>query len=720
MNDGAGRHKAGWRGGKALPPGAELRRAPLWLPTGLGAGIALYLALPVEPPAWLAALVLLPVAALVSGLARRGGVPGVAGALALAAVAAGFSAAILEARRVAAPVIAAPLTETVDGRVIERSRASSGAPRVTLDRVVIHGLDPRETPARVRIALVGTAPEAAPGPGTAMRVYARLFAPGGPVEPGGFDFRRKAFFEGLGGVGYAEGPVLIVGRAEADGVLDAARLRLAVFRAALADALMAALPGPEGAFAAAIVAGDRSGIEEADAEALRAANLSHLLAISGLHMGILTGLVFVVARLGLAAVPGLALRHPTKKIAAVVAVLAGAAYLAVAGATVATQRAFIMAAVVFLAVLLDRPAISLRALALAAAIILLLHPLSLVDVGFQMSFAATAALVATYEAIARGRWRAWELPRGGPWWRRGARRAGIYLGALVLTSVVAGLATAPFAAYHFNRVAPYGLPANLAAVPAMGLLIAPMAVMAAVAAPFGLARWPLEGMGAGIAWVLAVAEEVASWPGAYGAVEAAHWAVLPAIALGGLWLAIWRGWWRVLGLAPMAAGLVLWAAPAERPAVLIGPGARLVGVMGPEGRAVDHARAQSFAAERWLLGDGAPEDQEVASARPGLEHGRGWARADLGRGWRLEVVHARRPDRARLRALCEPGVVLVARHGGPIEGPCLYLGEAELATGGALAIRMGEAGPRLDWAREARMRRPWLPEAGGAAAAGGD
>jgi len=684
----------------------ETRRAALWVPACLGAGISLYFALPREPHwawAWGA---LLPLGIILSGMARRGGAASLMLSVALFSAWAGFGAAIFEAQRVAAPVLAVPVDETVDGRVIGRSQSASGAPRVLLDRLTIYGLPADKTPARVRIALIETDLADAPQPGARIRVYARLHPPGGPVEPGGFDFARKAYFERLGGVGYAQSPPLPLGRAEAGGPLDRAWLWLAEARIRLADGLRARIPGPEGAFAAAIIAGDRAGIAEADAEALRASNLSHLLAISGLHMGILTGLVFAVARLAMAAIPGVALRLPAKKLAALAGLLAGCAYLALSGATVATQRAFIMAAVVFIAVMLDRPAITLRALAVAAVIILLIHPISLLDVGFQMSFAATTALVASYEAIRRAsaEWR----PAGGGLARRAARTVAFYACGVALSSLVAGLATAPFAAFHFDRLAPYGLPANLAAVPAMGLWIAPSAIAAAVLAPFGWAEPALAAMGWGIAWVLTVAREVASWPGAYAALPAAPPMVLPLIALGGLWLAVWRSWVRMFGLAPVVCALALWGIGAPRAEVLIAPGGRLVGVLGPEGRAVDHARAQSFAARTWLERDGAPADQALSAERPGLSHGRGWARAVLPNGWTLEVIHGRSPEPADLVARCRERVILVARHGGEVDGPCLYVGSAALERGGALAIHAPEGtAPRLVWARDVLRQRPW-------------
>lgn len=680
---------------------AESRRAVLWLPVALGIGVWLYISLPFElGPEW--SLLALPLLlALIAGWARRAGWGARAFALAVVATAVGFAAASLEARRSVAPVLAGQIEETVDGRVISVTRASSGAPRATLERVTIYGLATEITPERVRIALIETELADAPRPGERIRLHARLFPPGGPVEPGGFDFRRRAFFERIGGVGYALGPVLRLPAATETGTLARLRIWLARARSEISAGLRARLSGAEAAFAAAIIVGDRAAIEEADAEALRAANLAHLLAISGLHMGILCGLVFAGVRVAFAMVPAIALRYPIKKVAAVAALLAGLAYLAVSGATVPTQRAYVMVAVALTAVLLDRPALTLRALALAAAIVLLFRPISLVDPGFQMSFAATAALIAVFERLRLPR------PEGGLRPRDLAVRPLLYLAGLAISSIVAGVATAPFAAYHFNQSALYGLPANLVALPVMGLWIAPSAILAGALAPLGLSGPAVDAMGQGIGIVLAVAHTVAGWPGAVRPVPAAPGDALLAVVLGGLWLLLWRSRLRWAGLPAILFGLALWGAPPHRPDVLVAPGARLIGVMGPEGRAVDHPRAQSFAAETWARRDGAPVDQVQAAARPGLEHGRGWARADLPSGWRLEVLHGRTPDLGRLRDLCRARTLLIARHGPPLAGDCAYFGEARLAATGALAVWADADGLRIETAGGGR--RLWDP-----------
>ncbi len=683
---------------------AEARRAPLWLPACFAVGIAIYTGLDAEPPVVLLALPLLPAALVLSGQARRGGAVGLGLASALLAMALGLAAAILETRRAAAPVVPGETAETVEGRVVAVGRAASGVPRLTLTDLTVYGFDPAATPARVRLALVDPGAEAPPL-GHRIRVYARLFPPGGPVEPGGFDFRYRAFFDRLGGVGYVRGAaVLDLGPDRAAGSADALALTVMRLRDGLSRWLRTQLPGPEGAFAAAILAGDRAGIMETDEEALRIANLSHLLAISGLHMGILTGLVFAAVRFGLAAVPAVALRLPTKKIAAVAALAAGAGYLALTGATVATQRAFVMVGVALLAVLLDRPAITLRALAVAALVVLAVRPSSLYDVGFQLSFAATTALVAVYEALGRRR-----RPRGGSLGRRALRGATVYLGALLLTSLVAGLATAPIAAFHFNRSASYGLLANLLALPAMGLWIAPMAMLAGVLAPIGLASPAVEVMGAGIAWILAVAHWVAALPGAVALVPAGPPGVLPLLAVGGLWLALWRSSWRWAGILPVAAALALWVGMPARPGLLVAPEAKVAGLLTPAGRAVTERRYQSFAVERWLRRDGDAATQEEAFARAGFVRDGSVARGTLPGGWAVAVETARQPEAEALAGLCRPRTVLVARNGPEIAGPCLYFGRNRLLRSGAIAVDIDADGsPRIATSERPGRARPWL------------
>lgn len=565
-----------------------------WVPVCLALGIAAYFGLSVEPDPMLYAV---PgtLGALCAAAALRwpGGWSALGWGVTLAA--AGFCLAGWRAQDVAAPVLGWRYYGPVEGRVVALDRSASDALRVTLDRVRMARMSPARVPGRVRLSLHG--PPADLHPGQRIMTTAHLSPPQGPTEPDGFDFRRHAWFQGLGAVGYTRVPVLTVEPPHA----SSAGLRVFALRMAASARLLDVLPGDPGGFAAAVTTGDRSVMGRGALDALRASNLAHLLAISGLHMGLLTGFVFASLRIGIALFPAAALRLPVKKIAAVGALITAAGYLALSGGNVATERAFIMVAVALCAILVDRRAISLRAVAIAALIVLTLRPEALLGPGFQMSFAATTGLVAVF-----GWLRDVDLPRA-PGWARPV------LG-VVISSAVAGLATAPVGAAHFNTVSHFGLLANLLSVPLMGVLVIPAAVLAAVLAPIGAEVVGLTLMGWGLKWILGVAYWVAGLEGAQGYVTSPPGAVLPLLALGLLWLILWRGRARLAGSIPAVVAFFLWAG-AERPVVLIADTGGLVGVMTNEGRALSKPRGAGFIAKNWLENDGDGGDQTIAAAR---------------------------------------------------------------------------------------------------------
>jgi competence protein ComEC len=297
------------------------------------------------------------------------------------------------------------------------------------------------------------------------------------------------------------------------------------------------------------------------------------------------------------------LRHPIKKWAAAAAMLAGFAYLMISGAAFATVRSLIMISIMFLAVLLDRPALALRNVILAATLILVLFPESLFDVGFQMSFAAVLALVSIYEALrARALWTSLM--------EHTSSRIVVFFAGIVLSTLIASAAVAPFAAYHFHKSQQYAVIANLIALPVCNVLVMPAAL---IAMPFGLEALPLRVMGWGIEAMVWVANRVAEIPGAVLRVPAMPTAAFVLMIAGGLWLMLWRTRWRLAGIALIAGGAAL--APTLRaPDIIIGRDAELVAVRGPDGElsAVGATRA-SFELERWLEHDGARRSIEEAA-----------------------------------------------------------------------------------------------------------
>jgi competence protein ComEC len=219
----------------------------------------------------------------------------------------------------------------------------------------------------------------------------------------------------------------------------------------------------------------------------------------------------------------------------------------------------------------------------------------------------------------------------------------------------------------------------------MSVWITPAACIAGLLAPFGLAGPALEAMGLGIEQIMVISHWIAGLPGADRSVRAAPAAAIGLVAIGGLWMALWRARWRLVGLAGIAAGIALWAAAPPRPELLVAPEARLIGLMGPDGRVLDNAKAGAFVAQNWLRRDGDPAAQAAAAARPGLVRDGKRLSGALSNGWRLEVLGGR-PKPADLGALCQPRTLLIARNGDPVQGPCVYFGADALAESGALAI----------------------------------
>ncbi len=608
-------------------------------------------------------------------------------AVALACVMVGLLSIGLRAHLVQAPMLEFPYYGPVQGRIVDIDRSQSDALRLTLDQVVLADHGAGETPQTVRVSLHGPPPALPYVPGQTVMLTARIAAPEGPTEPGGFDFRRMAYFNQLGAVGYTSSPVVLwappQGGAE---VINRLRNRLSL-------AIEAGVPGDSGAFASGVMTGDRSNISAAVISDLRLSSLAHLLAISGMNMAFITGFVFAITRYGLALIPPVALRVNSKKLAAVAAFGVALFYLLLSGANVATTRAFLMVSVMLGAVLLDRRALSFRSVALSALVLLMVQPESLTEPGFQLSFAATIALIAGFAQT-----QAWLKARVPGW-----TVAPLMLG---MTSLLAGLATAPFAAATFNRFTDYGLIANLLTVPVMSLLMGAGAT-AALLAPFGLAGPALWVMDQCARWILFVAHWIAGLDGAVTMIPSPDAWVVPLIACGALWVVLWSGRMRVAGLAPMALALVLWGLT-DRPAGLISSDGVLVGLMGPEGRALSAPKGAGFAAKSWLEDDGDLALPEAAALRPGFAGPKSARRFTIG-GVRGVVLSGKTGLDSLAEACAMADLVIVPVSLGPapqVSGGCLVVDRPVLDRAGAFALRVEPGGLRLVPVRQ--VPRIWM------------
>ncbi len=680
---------------------AQASRWTLWTPVAFGLGGAGYMALRAEPPLWLA-LFLASVALLCCRAARRWRGDGLAVVIAvLAAFAtAGFLGAKVRSDRVAAPVApTADAPRRIEGWVVDVPSRGAGGMRVLVAPVWISGLDPDQTPVRVRVTLRdGIAPLP---PGTPIRLTAMIGPPPDPASPGAYDFARDAWFDRVGGVGFTLGAP-----EEAELARPPWRLRLAMAinaaRWRLAQRIVARMGETSGGIGAAMVTGHEAWITPQQTEDMRASGLAHILSISGLHMAIVGGFVFAAVRLLVALWPWLALRVPGKKVAAAAGLLAVGTYLVVSGAPPPAERAAITASVAFAAILFDRQAISLRTLAVAALIILALQPEAAAAPGFQMSFAATTALVALAEA--------WPRPVreiSTPWWIRGPQAVMVWLLAALAASFVAGLATGPFAMHHFNRIASYGLFANLVVSPLSSFIIMPFLALGGALEPLGLGGPFLWVAGQGIDAMVGVAHTTAVQPGAQVTIASAPGAALPTAFLGIMLLCLWKGRLRWLG-APLAMAVLIWPRPAPPDVWIASDGAAVAVRQGREAILL-RPEARRFAADLWARRRGLAIDENPEAVRDAM------FRCDRfsclpGQGPDVALwAGKKRPKLSVYGDLCAPGRLVILRSEAPWRGceGALLLTARDFAQGGSAELWRTPDGWRVRWANDSRGRRPW-------------
>lgn len=575
----------------------ELDRGAAFLlvPVLLGVGAVSYFSLDAEPG-------LLQPAALVclaGGLAFLARSRPVTHLCLLAALvcALGFFAAKAETWRAGTQMLGSEISTRLTARVVSIDLMESGRVRLTLDVLSTARPTLRYVPGRVRLSARSI--PAGMVAGSTVSGYVRLLPPTGPVRPGSYDFSFQSYFDGIGGSGFFLSNPELVKQAP---MPLSARISSTIenAREAIAGHIRDSVGGAEGEIAAALIVGVRAGIPDAINEAMRKTGIYHIISISGLHMALVAGTVMAMMRGLFALFPDFSSRRPVKKYAAFAALFSIAAYLVISGVVVAAERSFIMLAVMLVAVLFDRAALTMRNLAISAIAVIVVSPHEVVGPSFQMSFAATAALVGAYAG-----WSDYRAGRasGKPPPRRSlavflSRKFAGGMGGLAVTSIVAGGATTLFAMWHFQRVAPLSLFANLAVMPIVSVIVMPFAVLSALAMPFGADGPFLYVMGKGLTAMIVISE----WIAARSPIDAVGLVSVQSVLLVTIALVIATmatTWLRWAALPFALAGLL--AIPSVRaPDVLISEDARLVGLpIGGGELAVNRPRPNEFTLDNW-------------------------------------------------------------------------------------------------------------------------
>jgi competence protein ComEC len=670
-----------------------------WIPVAFGSGIALYFAADHEPVLAVAAVtaIVLAAAALLLRRSRWFAVAVVA-----AAVAAGFAIATWKTARLAHTVLARPLySVSLSGFVETRDI------RERTDRFVLR-VTQMEAPRgdirleRVRLSVrKGTAPDV----GSFVQLKARLLPPPAPSRPGSYDFSRDMFFAGIGASGFVMGAITAAQPPDGGGV----RLRYAAFMQGLRDRIDArirnVLEGDNRAIATALLTGRRDAISTPVNDAMFISGLGHVLSISGYHMAVVAGVVFFAVRALLALIPGFAVGFPIKKWSAAAALVAAAFYLLLSGAEVATQRSFFMTAVVLIAVIVDRRAITFRTLAVAALIVLALAPEALVHPSFQMSFAATLGLVALVQI---GMPNLFASPDHSAT-ARVALWGGREIVMLLLASLIAGLATTPYAAFHFHRVTPYGVLANLAAMPVVSAMVMPAGLLGLIAAPFGLDGFFWWLMGLGVDWMVAVAQWVAALPGAVGRVGAFGTGPLIAGSVGIILMGLLRTPLRWSGGVVLAIAIA-WALQVKQPEILIAGDGNSVAVRGRDGRLhLIRTGRDAFLLREWLAADADPRSAGDTSLGEGVSCDETGCVAPLANG-RL-VALALRAD-ALAEDCSRAALVVTAKPASP-DCAAIVIDRERLQRQGTIALSRKGDGFAHSAVRPKGANRPWSPAAAG-------
>jgi competence protein ComEC len=673
-----------------------------WIPAAFGCGLAGYFAAEREPVLW-APLALLAAATCCAVLTRLRPVA-FAVSIALAASAAGFAVATAKSARIAHEILQFPASGVALKGFVEAREERERSDRIVLS---VHHMQAPRLDAKLERVRVSVRKKTAPPVGAFVSLTARLSPPLQPLQPGGYDFARDLYFHGIAATGFVLGAI----RPAVPPAAPGWRLRYAATIAAMRDSIdariRAVVPGDAGAIASALITGKRDAISAPVNEAMYVSSLAHILSISGYHMAVVAGVVFFTIRAAIALFPALASRHPIKKWAAIAALGAAAFYLLLSGAEVATQRAFIMTAMVLIGVMADRPALTLRTIAVAALAVMLFSPEAIVHPSFQMSFAATLALIAVYE-------------RGLPWFStvpetklatRIALWGGREIAALVLASLIAGLATTLFAAYHFHRLAPYGVIANLLAMPIVSLWVMPSGLMALVAAPFGFDGLFWRLMGEGIEWMVAVATLVSSLPGAVGRIAAFGIGPVLLGTAGILLLCLLRSPLRFGGIVALLAAIAL-AATAPQPDAIASSDGQIVALRTKEGRlSIMHGRRDAFVIRDWLAADGDARTPQDAALKENVLCDLAGCVGRLADGSPVALALTAEA----LAEDCVRAAVIVTPREAPPDCGGMVIDRDLLRLRGAVSLtQTGPASFELLGARSQAEQRPWTPRQRGA------
>ncbi len=518
----------------------ELDNYFLWIPVLIAFGVIIFFAFPIDPNVFICLLCYC-ITCAISLLVRKMPFWHFL-SVALMVFMAGFTTAAIRAELVRAPVLERQIDRAwIMGNVTEINTTEGGL-KIILEELYISGYNDK-LPYKIRVTIKKAAEKIEIG--DRIGLFAGLMPPPPPSLPKGFDYQQYAYFKQIGAIGYAISKVRILDKGMH---LSGVQQYFASLRQKVESRVFASMPPSEAAIAVGILVGDSSAINAEEYEAIRKSGLAHIIAISGMHIVVVVGLIFISVRFLLSRLSYLPLRIDIKKAAAIFAIFGSLFYLLIAGSPLSAQRAFIMSTIVLAAIILDRRANPMRSVALAATIILILTPEAILSASLQMSFAASIALVASFNL-------------SSAFFNISSRRGIIpkalsYFATVTISTLVAGIATSPFIIYHFNQFSTYSVLSNLIAIPLADFIIMPAGMIAMLLMLLSLEGFALYPMQWGITAMLQVAQTVAALPNSSFYVPSISAIGLVFITFGGLILCLFTTRLRYIGLIPVCFGML--------------------------------------------------------------------------------------------------------------------------------------------------------------------
>lgn len=412
--------------------------------------------------------------------------------------------------------------------------------------------------------------------GQCVETVATVSKPSAPLMPNGFDFARHAFYQGISAIGYTESNVFVVDCDENHQYKSKISDDILNLRIDISSLVQKALPENEASVASAVLVGNKNLVSETLYAQYRNAGLAHFLSISGLHMGFIAAFAFFLVRFLMSLVPYFALHYSSKKVACIFAIILSFVYLLLSGMAVPATRAFLMSSLVFLGLIFDREAISLRMTSFAALLILVFQPHLLLSASFELSFAAVTAFVSFYETFKEKL----SFSAHGPF-----KAVFVYFSGVLLTTLIATLATLPFSVYHFGTFAPYALLGNFLSAPIIAFLVMPFIFLSLVFLPFHIYLPFLKIAGFGILLLNKMTFFVSSLPMANMKVSNISLLSLVLITFGALWLMLWQKSWRKFGLVLIFIGIL----PCffdHQPDILYSSDGKTIGIRSPQNELV--------------------------------------------------------------------------------------------------------------------------------------